>query len=141
MVTSGRGPKPLSKPTNRIGASKRTESSVTRRGGLRQAPRGRLLRRCRDLRRCDLSRGRNVATATLIAEIQMKFARTCIAVAAIIGPGSLSGQATPQPRQSEIDSADRLFQVGKFAEAGKLYSQIATQNPKNYSGGIERGRI
>jgi len=77
----------------------------------------------------------------LIAEIQMKFARTCIAIAAIIAPGSFSGQATPQPRQSEIDSADRHFQVGKFAEAGKLYSQIATQNPKNYSGRIERGRI
>ena len=37
MVTLGRRPKPLSKPTNRIGASKRTESSVSRRGGL---PRG-----------------------------------------------------------------------------------------------------
>jgi len=88
-----------------------------------------------------LSRGRNVATATLIAEIQMKFARTCIAVAAIIGLGSFAGQATPQPTQSEIDSADRLFQMGKFAEAGKLYSQIVTQNPKNYSATLQLGRI
>src|SRR5206468_3557306 len=71
----------------------------------------------------------------------MKFARTCIAIAAIIAPGSFSGQATPQPRQSEIDSADRLFQIGKFAEAGKLYSQIATQNPKNYSATLQLGRI
>jgi hypothetical protein len=46
-------------------------------------------------------------TETLIAVIQMKFARTCIALAAIIAPGSFSGQATPQPSQSEIDSADR----------------------------------
>jgi hypothetical protein len=45
-------------------------------------------------------------------------------------PASFSGQTTPQSRQSEIDSADRLFQPGKFAEAGKLYSQIAAQNPK-----------
>src|SRR5205809_2710721 len=70
----------------------------------------------------------------------MKFARTCIAIAAIIAPGSFSGQATPQPTQSEIDSADRLFQVGKFAEAGKLYSQIAAQNPKDYSATLQLGR-
>jgi hypothetical protein len=71
----------------------------------------------------------------------MKFARTCIALAAIIAPGSVSGQATSQPKQSEIDSADRLFQVGKFAEAGKLYSQIAAQNPRNYSATLQLGRI
>jgi hypothetical protein len=80
-------------------------------------------------------------TATLIAEIQMKFARTCIALAAIISAGSFSGQATPSPKQSEIDSADRLFQAGKFAEAGKLYSQIVTQNPKDYSATLQLGRI
>jgi hypothetical protein len=82
-----------------------------------------------------------VRTVTLIAETQMKFAGTCIALAAIIAPGSFSGQPTQQPRQSEIDSADRLFQVGKFAEAGKLYSQIAAQNPKNYSATLQLGRI
>jgi predicted aspartyl protease len=71
----------------------------------------------------------------------MKFARICIALAAIIAPCSFSGQATPQPRQSEIDSADRLFQVGKFAEAGKLYSQIVTRNPKDYSATLQLGRI
>jgi predicted aspartyl protease len=78
---------------------------------------------------------------TLIAVTQMKFTRTCIALAAIIAAGSLSGQATSQPKQSEIDSADRLFQVGKFAEAGKLYSQIAAQNPKDYSATLQLGRI
>jgi len=82
-----------------------------------------------------------VARCNVIAEIQMKFARTCIAVAAIIGPGSFAGQATPEPRQSEIDSADRLFQMGKFAEAGKLYSQIAAQNRKDYSATLQLGRI
>jgi len=80
-------------------------------------------------------------TVTRIAVTQMKFATTCIALAAIIAPGSVSGQATSQPKQSEIDSADRLFQVGKFAEAGKLYSQIAAQNPKNYSATLQLGRI
>ena len=79
---------------------------------------------------------------TLIAEINMKFARTCIALASIvIVPSSSPGQATPQPKQSGIDSADQLFQVGKFAEAEKLYSQIVTQNPKDYSATLQLGRI
>jgi hypothetical protein len=82
-----------------------------------------------------------VRTVTLIAVTQMKFARTCIALVAIIASGSFSGQATAQPKQSEIDSADRLFQAGKFADAGKLYSQIATQNPKDYSATLQLGRI
>src|SRR5438874_3515399 len=71
----------------------------------------------------------------------MKFARTCIVLAAIVAAGTLSGQATPQARQSEIDSADRLFQAGKFTEAGKLYSQIVTQNPKHYAATLQLGRI
>jgi hypothetical protein len=77
----------------------------------------------------------------LIAESQVKFAKICIAVAAIIALASFSGQATPQPKQSEIDSADRLFKAGKFAEAGKIYSQIVTQNPKDYSATLHLGRI
>ncbi len=71
----------------------------------------------------------------------MKFARTCIAIAAIIALTSFSGKATPQPKQSESNSADRLFKAGKFAEAGKIYSQIVTQNPKDYSATVHLGRI
>jgi tetratricopeptide (TPR) repeat protein len=82
-----------------------------------------------------------VRRVTLIAVTQMKFARTCVALAAIIASGSFSGQATPEPKQSEIESADRLFQTGKFADAGKFYSQIATQNPKDYSATLQLGRI
>jgi predicted aspartyl protease len=78
---------------------------------------------------------------TLIAESQMKFARTCIVLAAIVAAGILSGQATPQSSQSAIESADRLFQAGKFTEAGKLYSQIVTQNPKHYPATLQLGRI
>src|SRR4029077_5368054 len=74
--------------------------------------------------------------------MNMKFARTCLALAAIVVvPCRSPGQATPQPKQSGIDSADRLFQVGKFAEAEKLYSQIVTQNPKDYSATLQLGRI
>jgi Aspartyl protease/Tetratricopeptide repeat len=80
----------------------------------------------------------------------MKFAKICIAVAAIIAFGSAmrpqsttaaTSEGTPQPKQSEIDSADRLFKAGKFAEAGKIYSQIVTQNPKDYSAILQLGHI
>ena len=70
----------------------------------------------------------------------MKFAGTRIALVAIIALGSRSGQATPNS-QSEIGAADKLFQAGKFAEAGKIYSQILTQDPKDYSANLQLGRI
>jgi hypothetical protein len=52
----------------------------------------------------------------------MEFTRTSIALAAIVACRGFLAQATPQPEQSQIDSADRLFQAGKFPEAEKLYS-------------------
>ena len=82
----------------------------------------------------------------------MKFKRTCIAlagatiivVACAMTPQSATAataEPTAQPKQSEIDSAGRLFAAGKFAEAGKLYSQIVAQNPKDYSATLQLGRI
>ena len=50
-------------------------------------------------------------------------------------------EPTAQPKQSRIDSANRLFEAGKFAEAGKLYSQIVAQDPKDYSAILQLGRI
>jgi Aspartyl protease/Tetratricopeptide repeat len=70
----------------------------------------------------------------------MKFARTCIALV-VIASCSFLGQAAPQPKQSGIDSADRLFQLGKFADAGKLYAQIAAQQPNDYSANLQLGRV
>lgn len=52
-----------------------------------------------------------------------------------------TAEPTAQARQSEIDSAGRLFQAGKFSEAGKLSSQIVAQNPKDYSAILQLGRI
>jgi tetratricopeptide (TPR) repeat protein len=71
----------------------------------------------------------------------MRSARTCVALAAIIAFCSFPRQARPQPQQLEIDSADRLFQSGKFVEAGKLYLQIVAQNPKDHSATLQLGRI
>src|SRR4051794_38937736 len=82
----------------------------------------------------------------------MQFVTTCIALAAaaiIVAASAITLQSAPaataeptsQPKQSAIDSADRLFRAGKFSEAGKLYSQIIAQNPTNYSATLQLGRI
>src|ERR1051325_5379115 len=73
---------------------------------------------------------------------QMKTARTCIAFAVILASCFLQGaMSQPQPSEKEKDSADQLFQSGKFAEAGKLYSKIVAQNSKDHSAILHLGRI
>jgi predicted Zn-dependent protease len=82
----------------------------------------------------------------------MKFTTTCIALAgtAIVVVASATtpqsttaatAEPTAESKQSEIDSANRLFEAGKFAEAGKLFSEIVAQNPKDYSATVQLGRI
>jgi hypothetical protein len=70
----------------------------------------------------------------------MKSATTSITLAVIVAC-SFAGHAKPQSKQSDLDSADRLFQAGKFAEAGKIYSKIVAQNPKDHSAILQLGRI
>jgi hypothetical protein len=82
----------------------------------------------------------------------MKFTRTCIApafaaiilVVSAIRPQSTTAataQSTPESTQTGIDSANRLFEQGKFTEAGKIYSKIVAQNPKDFSATLALGRI
>ena len=71
----------------------------------------------------------------------MKSARIWIALAVILAPCGVLGPAASQPKQAEIESANRIFQAGKFAEAGELYAQMAAQNPKDYSATLQLGRI
>lgn len=82
----------------------------------------------------------------------MKFTKSSIALAGVaIFVGAIAmrpqsttattAESTSQPRQSGVDSANRLFETGKFAEAGKLYSQIVAKNPKDYSATLQLGRI
>jgi predicted aspartyl protease len=64
-------------------------------------------------------------------------------VASVMRPQSATAataEPTEQPTLSESDSAG-LFQAGKFSEAGKLYLQTVTQNPKDYSAILQLGRI
>jgi tetratricopeptide (TPR) repeat protein len=78
-----------------------------------------------------------------VAVFKMQSARICVALTVILVSCSFSGPATSQtqPKPSEIESADGLFQDGKFAEAGELYSRIAAQNPKDYSALLQLGRL
>jgi Aspartyl protease/Tetratricopeptide repeat len=71
----------------------------------------------------------------------MKPVRICIALAVILAPYSLPGPATSQPKPPEIDAATQLFQAGKFAEAGKLYSRLAAENPQDYTAILQLARI
>ena len=71
----------------------------------------------------------------------MKYASLCVALCVILTLGSISGQATAQPKASENDAADRLFKVGKFAEAGELYAKIAARDPKDHAAALQLGRI
>ncbi|MBA3810735.1 MAG: aspartyl protease family protein [Caulobacteraceae bacterium] len=71
----------------------------------------------------------------------MKSARSAIALALILAPGALAGRAVCQAKPSEIVSADRLFQAGKFDEADKIYARLAARDPKDYPAVLQLGRI
>ena len=71
----------------------------------------------------------------------MTIARICIAFAVILAPCSFSGQSVSQAQQSKIGSADRLFQIGKFAEAGELYAHMAAEDPKDFAAILGLGRV
>jgi Aspartyl protease/Tetratricopeptide repeat len=77
----------------------------------------------------------------LIAEFEMTIARICIALAVILAPCSFSGQAASQTQQAKFGSADRLFQIGKFAEASELYARMAAQDPNDFAAILGLGRV
>jgi len=71
----------------------------------------------------------------------MKYASICVALAVLVASWSLSRPATSEPKSSDVESANRLFEAGKFAEAGEVYVRIAADNPKDYSAILQLGRI
>jgi tetratricopeptide (TPR) repeat protein len=70
----------------------------------------------------------------------MRSAGVCLALLVMIAPCPCLGQAAEQ-KPSAIDSADRLFQIGEFAQAGEQYARIAADAPDNYSAILQLGRI
>ncbi len=51
-----------------------------------------------------------------------------------------AGAANPQPA-SAVEAADSLFKAGKFADAAKIYAQVAARDPQNYSAALHLGWI
>jgi hypothetical protein len=71
----------------------------------------------------------------------MKFVSICIAFAVIAGLCGFSAKAASEPSQAQIESANLLFQSGKFAEAGEIYARIVAQDPNDYAAIVQLGRI
>ena len=71
----------------------------------------------------------------------MKYASICVALSLILAPCSFSEHAASEPARPDIESAARLFEAGKFAEAGDIYARIAAQDPKDHSAIFQLGRI
>jgi len=70
----------------------------------------------------------------------VRYSGICIILALIAAPLGVANVAPAEPA-SAIDSANGLFQGGKFAEAGKISAQLAAQDPKDYAAIIQLGRI
>jgi hypothetical protein len=64
-----------------------------------------------------------------------------IGVFLVLFISAISIQAMGQALQSNTAPADNLFRAGKFAEARKIYTGIAEQDPKNYSAAVRLGEI
>jgi Aspartyl protease/Tetratricopeptide repeat len=72
----------------------------------------------------------------------MKSAGACFALLVLLAPCVIPGQATAaEQKPSPIDSADRLFRIGKFAEAGEQYAKIVADHPDDYPATLQLGRI
>ncbi len=65
----------------------------------------------------------------------MKSAGICLALLIVFAPCAKAAEQKP------IESADRLFQMGEFAQADEQYARIATDHPDDYSAILQLGRI
>jgi Tfp pilus assembly protein PilF len=70
----------------------------------------------------------------------MKSAGMCLALAVMLAPCACLGQ-TAERKLSTIDSADRLFRAGEFAQAREQYARIAVHHPDDYPAILQLGRI
>jgi predicted aspartyl protease len=70
----------------------------------------------------------------------MKYASICLVLALIVAT-CFTGEAMSEPDRSEADSAARLFEAGKFTEAGDIYARIVAKDPKDYAAVLQLGRI
>ena len=65
----------------------------------------------------------------------MKSAGIYLALLVVLAPYAKAAEQMP------IELADRLFQMGEFAQAGEQYARIAADHPDDYSAVLQLGRI
>ncbi len=63
------------------------------------------------------------------------------AVFLILFVGILSPHSPAQAPRTDIATANKLFQAGKFVEARNIYFQIAAKNPADFSAALHLGHI
>lgn len=68
----------------------------------------------------------------------MKYIEAGLALLVMLAPCAAQAEERQPPA---IESADRLFQQGKFARAGERYAQIAADDPDDYRAIFGLGRI
>jgi hypothetical protein len=71
----------------------------------------------------------------------MKSAGICLTLLVMSASWAFSIRAAAEQNPSPIDSADRLFQIGEFAQAGEQYARIAADHPDDYLATLQLGRI
>ncbi len=71
----------------------------------------------------------------------MNAARICALFALLLAAFGFSEEALSEPKQSDSQSANRLFQAGKFDDAREVYAHLAAQDPNDYAAILQLGRI
>jgi len=71
----------------------------------------------------------------------MRSVSICLALAIAAAACNLSGRATAEPAPQDAASAAKLFEAGKFAEAGEIYARLLAQDPMDQSAVVQLGRI
>src|SRR6516162_9964844 len=64
-----------------------------------------------------------------------------LSAAALAGWGGEGrGQPAVEPARA-LESANRLFEAGQFAKAGRLYAEAAARDPQDYQATLRLGEI
>ncbi len=64
-----------------------------------------------------------------------------VAVGLLLFAVGIDARGADQPVQATVESADALFEEGKFGDAGEIYRQVATQDRKNLRAAARLGYI
>ena len=77
----------------------------------------------------------------MIVGSRMRYASICLALAIAAIACSIARQATAEPTLQDAASAAKLFEAGRFAEAGEIYTRLVAQDPIDQSTVLQLGRI